>query len=745
MWLQLFTPTSKVQKDRQIMRDTDARVAKYSRRGLVVNFIVAVSCLTLGRFFHDFQTLSIVLIIGLLLVTLLRAYYLFRFDTLYARAPARWRNQYFAASFLGAAWWAFILVSLTWLRGMEDETLIMWLYSIVFYSSVSNVFAPYRRFLRVYLFIGQVPAALTAVMLLSVEGHLYGSIMLVFYIMLAHQAKVTSDTYWERLEANYALRERAKGLEFEQRSSKAAIELKNEFLVNLGQEFRASLNDILGTLALVDDDQLPERHRELLLLASNAAERQLDLVNNVVDFSKITTRSLVLEDSAFNLRRLLDKLVQDFALEAHQQGIELNYLFDKDLPRRVQGDATRLSQILGTLMTYAVKQAGMEEILVEAVFHQGAEEAGELQIIIGDASRTGANDSEETESGDSESLRGIGLSICKGLAECMGGSVNLLSGGESGKRIVINVQLDVLTYQDNETTDQRLRGKQVMLVEVPEVVAPSLVEQLAHWGVKASRVATRKQALTQLQNAADKGVVPDMVLIYNELGGFEALTLSRDIASSPGLEALPQMIAMSLLQRDADEVKSHLQRYPHVSCIEKPIVHRKLRETLIHRLLSHETPEDALVEEEEEAPLPSSSRRVLLVEDQRVSQMVISGMLKKLGCQVQVASNGKEALSALEKEKFDLVLMDCDMPELDGPAATERLRASEKDEGAARLPIVAMTSDTSEEEQARCLAAGVNDHLSKPVRYEALQAHLDQWLGKGHDQSQGQGQDGKAG
>ncbi|UZJ45079.1 response regulator [Marinimicrobium sp. C6131] len=729
--LQLFVPTSKVQKDRQIMRDTDARVAKYSRRGLVLNFIVAVSCLVFGDFFQNYQNLSIVLIVGLLLVTLLRAYYLFRFDTLYARAPARWRNQYFFASFLGAGWWAFILVSLTWLIGMRDETLIMWLYSVVFYSSVANVFAPYRRFLTTYLFIGQVPAALTAVLLFSVEGYLYGSIMLVFYTMLSHQAKVTSNTYWERLEANYALRERAKGLEFEQRSSKAAIELKNEFLVNLGQEFRSSLNDILGTLALVDDEQMSERHRELLLLASKAAERQLDLVNNVVDFSKITTKSLELEKVPFNLRRLLEKLVQDFALEAHQQGIELNYVFDQDLPRRVEGDATRLGQIFGTLMTYAVKHSGMAQIFVEAAFHPGENETGELQLVISDASRAAQED--DSDERTDQNLRGIGLSICKGLAECMGGSVNLVENRESGKRIVINVQLDVVAYQDVGQAEQRLRGKRILLVDIPEVVALDLVDQLARWGMKASRVYGHAQALKQLKAAADNDQKNDLVLIYNKLDSFDALTLSRDIAKEPSLSALPQVIAMSLLQRDSEEARAHLHNYPQVSCIEKPIMHRKLYETLVHRLLSHDTSEALLAEEEDDGVSPVVGRKVLLVEDQRVSQMVVSGMLKKLGCQVHVASNGKEALSAIEKEKFDLVLMDCDMPELDGIAATERIRESESSDGGRHLPVVAMTSFTADEDQARCRAAGMDDHISKPLRYEALQSHLEQWLGRGRD------------
>lgn len=726
---ELFTPTSKVQKNRMVMRDTDARVAKYSRRGLVLNFIVATLCLTLGDFFQAQQNLAITLVVGLLLVTLLRAYFLFRFDTLYARAPARWRNQYFFASFLGAAWWSVILVSLTWFVGMRDETLIMWLYSVVFYSSVANVFAPYRRFLTAYLFIGQIPAAVTAILLGHVEGYFYGCIMLVFFSMLSHQARVTSNTHWERLEANFALSERAKGLEFEQRSSRAAIELKNEFLMNLGQEFRASLNDILGTLALVDDNKLSERHRELLSLASKAAERQLDLVNNVVDFSKITTRSLVLDETSFNLRRLLEKLVQDFALEAHQQGVELNYVFDQELPHRVRGDSTRLGQILNTLMTYAVKQSGMEQIFVEAAFNPDQHENGELQVVISDASESLSHNKEDA--GDSETqLRGIGLSICKGLAECMGGSVHLVDNEHSGKRIVINIHLEVIAHQTKgNQQEQKLRDKRVLLVDVPEVVALDLVDQLTQWGAKAARIYGHKQALERMRSAFDESKPLDIVLIYNTLGSFSALSLSRDIAGDSKLSDLKQIIAMSLLQRDSDEMRLHLQTYPQVSCIEKPIMHRKLHETLNYRLFNQELTEHSVEHEDDVAEQSLlSGRRVLLVEDHRVSQMVVSGMLKKLGCQVHLASNGKEALSALEKEQFELVLMDCDMPELDGLAATEKIRAKEANEGRKHMPVVAMTSYVSKEDQARCRAAGMDDHIGKPLRYEDLQRHLERWL-----------------
>src|SRR5690606_34282375 len=155
-------------------------------------------------------------------------------------------------------------------------------------SSVSSVFAPYKQFLTLYLFIGQVPAAFTAIFLGSVEGVLYGFIMITFYLMLVYQGGVTAQAYWERFEANFALRERASGLENQNRSSQARLDLKDEFLSSLGHELRLSISDVLSTLSSIDDSQLSERQKELLSVAISDTARQIDLVNNVVDFSKIS-------------------------------------------------------------------------------------------------------------------------------------------------------------------------------------------------------------------------------------------------------------------------------------------------------------------------------------------------------------------------------------------------------------------------------------------------------------------------
>lgn len=736
---ELFTPESKVQKDRQVMHDTDARVAKYSRRGLVLNFCVFALALAFGEFFSQQTTLAVILLTGLLLVTLLRSYYLFRFEVLYARGPKRWRTQYFIASFLGAIWWSVILVTLTWVQGMRDETLVMWLYTVVFYSSVANVFAPYVRFLKIYLFIGQVPAAATALLLGTVDGFLYGIIMLLFYLMLVHQARVTSATYWERLEANYILHERARGLEYEQRSSRAAIELKNEFLVNLGHEFRSSLNDILGTLSLVDDSQLSDRQRELLAMAAKAGERQLDLVNNVVDFSRITTRSLALEESVFDLRRLIAKLIKDFALEAHQQSVELNYLLADDLPLRVKGDAARLRQITASLLAHAIKFSVTGNVFVDVTYNSDEGDEGELQIVISDSS-----ESRNEQTRDADDLRlqeaeqtgrvGIGLAISKGLAECMGGSVHMRKTPAGGNRMVINTPLLAISHQGKKLgADHRLEGKQVLLVDVPDRVAMDLVDEMKHWGVQALPLYGYEQTVSKAETLLKQGQSVDLVLIYNRLNSFDALALSRELASKAVTAEVPQLIAMSVLQRDAEEVREHLKRFTQVGCIEKPMMYGQLYESFCERLLCEPAPPDDELEEEtrEDSDEDSSApaKRVLVVEDHRVNQMVASGMLKKLGCFVHLVATGPEAVSILEKERFDIILLDYELPDGEAHSALEQIRAYEKAQNSRKqVPVVAMIPVMDESQAAQLRTHGYSDYIEKPLRFDDMENRINRWL-----------------
>jgi two-component system, sensor histidine kinase RetS len=719
-----FIPQNKVQKDRAIMRDTDARVAKYSRRGLILNFIVFVLCLAFGNFQQKEHDTAIVLVTGLLLVTLWRAYFLFRFDTLYARAPARWRNQYFLASCIGAGWWSVILVTLTWHLGMENETMVMWLYSVVFYSSVANVFAPYRRFLIIYLAIGQIPAAITAILLGDVEGVLYGCIMLMFFYMLTHQGKVTCNTYWERLEANLALRERAYGLEKERASSQAQMELKNEFLVNLGQEFRSSISDVLTTLSLVDESQLSEHHRELLTMSTKAAGRQIDLVNNVVDFSKITTKTLMLDEVEFDLRRVLEKFVQDYSLDAHQQGVELFYMFDSSLPARARGDVARLNQILSTLLNYALKAPSIEQIFIEAKFQQSQDDLGNLQMIISNNISGGSSVEEESET----HMQGIGLSICKGLAECMGGSLHIREGKNRTHRIFMNVELQVVSHEETRLgAEHKLANKGIVLVDLPEVNGNALADEIKAWGMNVWMVSGQEAAINKLTELTKIKAV-DAVLVYTRLTNMNGLAISREIAAHKNLADLPQIMAMSSLQSDTTEMRLHLRSYPLVSIIEKPIIRRRLYELMLQKLLFSVSENNHSFSDEQNSLGNAVMPKILLVQDHRVEQMVMSAMLKKMGCQVHIVSQGMEAVQILESEKFDLLFMDYDMRERESLSATQKIRERERDTLVKHIPIIAVTSSYSDEDQTACVASGMDDALAKPIRYEDLEAKLRRWI-----------------
>ncbi|TQV81265.1 response regulator [Exilibacterium tricleocarpae] len=733
--LQLFVPQSKVQKDRKVMRDTDSRMAKYSRRGIVLNFLAFLLCLGAGSFLELAQELAMVLLLGLLLITLVRGYFLFRFDALYPRAPARWRNQYFIVSFIGAAWWSFILVSVTSVVGMRNETPLLWLYTVVFYSATANAFAPYRQFVTYYQFIGQVPAAVAALLLGTPEGYLYGAMMLVFYLMLYHQGRGVCDAFWDRLEANYTLKQKAESLEEEKRDTQATVELNNEFMTNLGHEFRTSLNDVIGALSLLEDSQLTPKQRDLLTLAEKASERQLHLVNNVMDFSRITARELVLDVSVFNLRRHIETIIAEVASEAHQQGVALNHIIDPALPMRARGDAERLGQMLSHLISNAVKFSERGEVTVEAGFKFSGADEGELSVTVSDEGQA-IQIADEEEMFDAFATAdttnagtGLGLAICKGLAECMGGSVGTRRE-EQGSSLWLKVRLQLAGEQPQVlVTNPKLKGRRILLVGTPAKIVDSTLQELESWGLAPEAVDSHETALRRLDAASDSEHPFDAVLIYNQLQRLDGLTLSNTLCRDTRLADLKQILVITALQSEDDDLRALLAAQPQVSTLTRPLFRQPLHD-LLNQLLFDTAAADKAAASAGHNHSQGLGQTVLLVEDHRVNQMVAEGMLKKLGYGVKVANNGREALDLLAGAEVDLVLMDCQMPEMDGFVATQRIRNLEARGTEDRhIPIIAMTAHAAEGDETRCLAAGMDDYLPKPVRYDQLESRLKRWLG----------------
>ncbi|UTA49567.1 response regulator [Simiduia sp. 21SJ11W-1] len=730
--LQLFIPANKVQKDRKIMRETDARMAKYSRRGLILNLFAFLLCLALGDFYKQVPNYATGLAVGLLLITLWRGYFLFRFESLYPRAPARWRTHYFWASFVGAGWWSVIIVSITWVVGMQNDTLLIWLYSVVFYSSVANVFAPYRRFLGLYLFIGQIPAAGVAILLGTWEGYIYGITMLVFYLLLDHQGEVTSRTYWDRLEAQFNLDQHAKSLELEKRDSEAAAELKNTFLTRFGGELRTSLNDILGALSLLDDSELTPSQRELLALANKAGERQLNLVHSAIDFSNASNENLVLDHSIFNLWKLIEHVVEDVSHDAYQQEVELNHVLDSETPVRVKGDAQRLQQVLINLLSHAIKYSSSGDVFFKSEFVLKSNEQGELQITVVDQHAEISNTEKDIDGAEGTNKQGddipLGITLCKGLAECMNGSLQVFEEPGLGTQYYFNITLETTSKSPKSlAVNPQLRNKKMLLVGIPKSIEDSFLIEMETWGMQLDTAQDADAAINLLEDANTQEAPFDGVLIYTLVKSLELVELAKRLLATEAFAKLPQVLVTTLQQRAKSDVAA-LFNQPHLINLLKPVLRGNLHQAVVEALIkTEEQPQIGHQHDHKQGV----GKRILLVDDHRVNQMVSKGMLQKLGYKVTLANNGKEALAALEEQMYNLVLMDCQMPEMDGYTATAAIRKQEAEQGTENpLPIIAMTAHAGKSDQSKCFAAGMSDYLAKPVSYEQLELSLKRWLGK---------------
>lgn len=311
----------------------------------------------------------------------------------------------------------------------------------------------------------------------------------------------------------------------------------------------------------------------------------------------------------------------------------------------------------------------------------------------------------------------------------MGGSVTFMENKDRGNRIFVNIKLQVLSHEEKRFgSDQKLRGKRLLMIDLPESAALALSEELNTWGMQVSTVNGHDTAMQKLEELQAQSPV-DAVLIYTKLNSMNGVLISRDIATSEKYGDIKQILAMSVLQSDTAEMKAYLRQYPQVSLIEKPIIRKRLYEVLLNRLVN-------LVEDDVEySPAARelisavSQPRILLVDDHRVDQMVISAMLKKMGCYVQLAVNGSEAVEILEKEKFNLVLMDYDAQEADSLQAAQKIRTMERDNHITKpIPIIAVTNGYSEENQKACVAAGMDDQIAKPIRYDELTARMQRWL-----------------